>query len=64
MLVNTVPSMCPAASGAILPTCAGESLGTGWSPVAHMRKISREPNASWKAVMVYGNGSTSITCLL
>jgi hypothetical protein len=24
-----------------------------------MRKMSREPNASWKAVMVYGNGNGS-----
>jgi hypothetical protein len=102
MLVNTVPSMCPTASGAILPscsrkvklppagyepanqaggsererkncsfpsqenglTCAAESLGAGWSLVAHMRKMSREPNASWKAVMVYGsgNGSAPRTC--
>lgn len=98
MLVNTVPSMCPTASGAILPscsrkrkscraagrvrriskpsgggkklqlrfaarmaslTCAAESLGAGWSLVAHMRKMSREPKASWKAVMVYGSGSGS-----
>jgi len=29
-----------------------------------MRKMSREPNASWKAVMVYGsgNGSAPRTC--
>lgn len=92
MLVNTVPSMCPKASGAILPncsrkscrhvrnqqavrssmmrwadgllTCAAESLGAGWSLVAHMRKMSREPKASWKAVIVYGsgNGSAPRTC--
>ena len=59
MLVNTVPSMCPKASGAMLPSCAAEILDAGWSLVAHMRKMSREPNASWKAVMVYGSGSGS-----
>lgn len=29
MLVNTVPSMCPAASGAILASCEMEILGAG-----------------------------------
>jgi hypothetical protein len=42
-----------------LLTCAAEILGAGWSLVAHMRKMSREPKASWKAVMVYGSGSGS-----